>query len=130
MYEIITQDRFRKLIMDYIHKTVDMALYSMDVISPLLEKMRFEEAQILMSGYGGLISTLDVLSSNIDIVVKDRLVNEKNDMVYYLNEAGLPSKMSKDAFDRMVKTLRGEGEKEYETGYLQSPVDKDENMFV
>lgn len=126
MYEIITQDRFREMILDYIHKNVDMAIYSMEVISPLLEKMQFEEAQVLMAGYGGLISNLDVLSSNIDIVVKDRLVDEKSDTVYYLTEEKLPAKMPKRDFDRMLAESYSNVE---ETGYLQRPVDEEEKMF-
>jgi len=125
MYEIITQDKFRELILNYIHKSTDSVLYGMDVIHPLLEKLKFEEAQILISGYGGLMNTLDVLSSNIDTVVKDRLTEENDNIVYFINEDGVPAKMLKDQFDKMMKTIQFDDEIEY----LQMPPDKDEKMF-
>jgi len=129
MYEIITQDKFRELIGQYINKSADATLFGIDVIYLLLEKLRFEEAQPLMSGYGGLINTLDILSTNIDLVLKDKLTQENGDVVYYLNESGLPAKASKEQFDKMIKGIQEPSDEEYETGYLQTPSDKDEKMF-
>jgi hypothetical protein len=130
MFEIITQDRFRTLMGQYINKSADAALYGIDVVYPLLEKLRFEEAQPLMSGYGGLINTLDILSTNIDIMMKDKLTDETSDIVYYLNEAGLPAKTTTDEFNRLIKGMQTEFDEEYPTGYLQKPPDEDEKMFV
>ena len=69
MYEIITQDKFRELLSDHIRKNADQALYGIDVLYPLLEKLRFGEALPLMMGYGGIIATMSVLANNIDLVL-------------------------------------------------------------
>jgi len=129
MYKIITQDKFRQLMNEYINKSCDAALFGMDVIYPLLEKLKFDEALPLMSGYGGLINTIDILSSNIDLVIKDKMVDETSDVVYYLNEQGMPAKISKKEYDKMINKMETGFEGEYETGYLQRPSDEDEKMF-
>ena len=128
MYEIITQDKFRKLLGDHIRKNADQALYGIDVLYPLLEKLRFGEALPLMMGYGGIIATMSVLANNIDLVLKDKLTEDNDDIVYYLNEQDMPAKIDKREYEKLIK---GQPivEEEYETGYLQKPVDEEENMF-
>ena len=129
MYEIITQDKFRMLLGEHINKAAEQALYGVDIVYPMLEKMQFGQAQQLLSGYGGLISTLTVLSSNIDLVLKDKLTKDTDDIVYYLNEEGMPAKTTKVEYDKIIKIIQNGYEEEYESGYLQKPPDDDENMF-
>jgi hypothetical protein len=129
MYEIITQDKFRELLGDHIRKNTDQALYGIDVIYPLLEKLKFEEALPLMIGYGGIIATMSVLANNIDLVLKDKLTEENDDIVYYLNEQDMPAKISKKEFEKLIKGEFPFEDEDYETGYLQKPVDTDEKMF-
>lgn len=128
MYEIITQDKFRELLGDHIRKNADQALYGIDVLYPLLEKLRFGEALPLMVGYGGIIATVSVLANNIDLVLKDKLTEENDDVVYYLNEQDMPAKMDRKEYEKLIN---GQliVEEEYESGYLQRPVDEEENMF-
>lgn len=128
MYEIITQDKFRKLLGDHIRKNTDQALYGIDVLYPLFEKLKFEEALPLMIGYGGIIGTMSILANNIDLVLKDRLTEENEDIVYFINEQDMPAKMGRKDYETLIK---GQSmlEEDYETGYLQRPVDEEEKMF-
>lgn len=128
MYEIITQDKFRTLLGDHIRKNTDQALYGIDVLYPLFEKLKFEDALPLMIGYGGIIGTMSILANNIDLVLKDRLTEENEDIVYFINEQDMPAKMGRKDYETLIKG-QPMVEEDYETGYLQRPVDEEEKMF-
>lgn len=130
MHEIISQDKFRKLIQGHVEKDVDNALYALDVIYPALDKMRIDKLPSYINGTGGVVQTLVMLTMNIDLLIKDELTPENDDMVYFINDEKLPAKMTKIDYEKMLKGEPIEyDEEDYETGYLQTPPDDGETMF-
>ena len=130
MYEIISQEKFRELLNGHIDKDIENTLYALDVIYPALENRTTDKLQSYVNGTGGVVQTLVMLTMNLDLLTKDELTKENDDMVYFINDEKLPAKMTRQEYEKMLK---GESvnydEEEYETGYLQMPTDKDETMF-
>ena len=99
MFEIITKTEFQDK-MDYlIAITKQHALYAMDMVYPLLENGQDAEALPYIQGYGSLMDTLRILHNNIDMRLKDNLIPEENDMVYFMDETGMPSKTDQAQYD-------------------------------
>ncbi len=102
MYEEITQAIFRNIIGKDVRTDAEKIIYGLSIIDPLLKDMRYEEILPLLIGNDGLIETMDKFSKNVDIILKDRLFDEKT-MVYFLNEFNLPVKMQKEDYELMIK---------------------------
>ena len=101
MYETITQAEYRNIIGTLIRDDAERLRFGLKVIEPLLDSLRFEELQPYLSGNDGLIETMDILSDNIALIVKDRLVDE--DSLVYMIKNDMPVKVSKEYYDNLIK---------------------------
>ena len=102
MREIISRQEFKDRMNELIVITKTNALYAMDMVYPLLECNQDAEALAYISGQGSLMETLYTLDNNMRILKLDELVPEENDLVYFIDEYGMPSKTNQEQYDIIV----------------------------
>lgn len=103
MYEKITQREFRDRMDELIISTKTTALYAIDMLYPLLEDGFDKEALPYLYGHGSVTDTLLILHNNIDMRVKDDLLSIDTDLVYFIDENGMPSKTSPEQYELIIK---------------------------
>lgn len=105
MYEKITQQEFRDRMDELILTTKQVVLYSIDMVYPLLENGLEKEALPFLYGAGSLPDSLMILHNNIDIRAKDELISPDTDLVYFMNEFGMPSKTSPEEYNFIIQGM-------------------------
>ena len=131
MYEIITQAEFRDKMNELILITKTNALYALDMVYPLLETNQDTEALSYLNGQGSLIDILYILQNNITILQLDKLVPKNNDMVYFIDEFGLPSKTTQEQYEMIVNDEISVDKDEKKIPYVDVPDNPDnDNMFI
>lgn len=134
MYEIITQAEFRDKMNELILITKTNALYALDMVYPLLETNQDTEALSYLNGQGSLIDILYILQNNMTILQLDKLVPKNNDMIYFIDKFGLPSKTTQEQYEMIVNDEIDEtssDDDKKEIPYVDIPDNPDnDNMFI
>ena len=102
MYEEITRQQFKDRMEELILITKTNALYAIDMIYPLLETNQDAKALSYIKGQGALMDTLFILQNNMDILLKDNLVPEDTDLIYFIDEFGMPSKTNPEQYELII----------------------------